>query len=49
MLNNVVRKYQSWKRYRTTLGELAQLTDRELQDLGINRGDIHRCARAAVQ
>ncbi|MFD1694407.1 DUF1127 domain-containing protein [Roseibium aestuarii] len=49
MLDTIVRKYQTWKRYRSTFDELSQLTNRELQDLGINRGDIDRFARSATR
>lgn len=34
---------------RTTYAELAGLSDRELIDLGISRGDIRRLAREAAQ
>jgi uncharacterized protein YjiS (DUF1127 family) len=37
---NLVRSYNEWRRYRTTVAELGRLTTRELNDLGINRGDI---------
>lgn len=49
MLDNVVRKYQNWKRFRTTYDELSQLSNRELNDLGIGRADIARHARAAMR
>jgi uncharacterized protein YjiS (DUF1127 family) len=49
MLDNVVRKYQNWKRFRNTYDELSQLSNRELNDLGINRGDIARHARASMR
>ncbi len=41
----LISRYQRWRRYRTTVRELENLTSRELQDLGLNRGDIHRVAR----
>lgn len=34
--------------YRTTVSELSRLSVRELDDLGINRGDIARIAREAA-
>ncbi|SHM70912.1 DUF1127 domain-containing protein [Roseibium suaedae] len=40
MLTSVVRKYQSWRRYRSTYEELSRLSNRELHDLGIARGNI---------
>ncbi|SHM70994.1 DUF1127 domain-containing protein [Roseibium suaedae] len=47
MFTNVARKYQSWKRFRNTYDELSQLSNRELSDLGISRGDIMSLARNA--
>lgn len=49
MLDTVVRKYQNWKRFRTTYDELSQLSNRELDDLGINRADITTFARSAAR
>ena len=37
---NLVRSYNKWRRYRTTVAELGRLSTRELNDLGIGRGDI---------
>ena len=38
------------RRYRQTMNELSALTDRELDDIGMSRGDIEavaeRCARS---
>ncbi|MHC5653803.1 DUF1127 domain-containing protein [Stappia sp.] len=45
MINNIVRKYQSWQKYRRTYDELSRLSNRELADLGIGRGDIQFIAR----
>lgn len=39
----------SWQRYNRTVNELSALSNRELSDLGIARGDIHRVAREAVR
>lgn len=47
MKYNLVSRYQRWRRYRTTVRELENLTTRELEDLGISRADIHRVARQA--
>jgi uncharacterized protein YjiS (DUF1127 family) len=33
-------KLHEWRRYRTCLRELAQLSDRELWDIGLCRSDI---------
>ena len=45
---NLVRSYQSWRRYRETVNELNRLSQRELADLGISRGDINSVARRAI-
>jgi uncharacterized protein YjiS (DUF1127 family) len=37
---NIVRAYNNWRRYRNTVAELGRLDTRELNDLGISRGDI---------
>ena len=42
-------RYASWKRYNRTVSELESLSSRELDDLGIARGDIASVARAAVR
>ena len=44
MLALIARRYRAWRRYETVLRELAQLTDRELADIGISRSDIDRIA-----
>ncbi len=45
ILNNV----RTWNRVRQTRNELYSLSNRELSDLGIARGDIPRIARNAVR
>ena len=45
MFNTFVRQYSSWRRYRSTYNELMKLSNRELDDLGINRGDIDSVAK----
>jgi len=45
---NVARTLTSWRKYRRTVAELGRMTPRELSDLGIERNDIRRVARAAV-
>jgi uncharacterized protein YjiS (DUF1127 family) len=45
---NLIRNYRNWRRYRNTVNELSRLTNRELNDLGITRGDIHFVARRAL-
>lgn len=46
MFNTLVRKYNSWQQYRRTYDELSRLSNRELSDLGIGRGDIDFIARS---
>ncbi|MCB8820480.1 DUF1127 domain-containing protein [Microvirga rosea] len=43
----ILSKIRAYKLYRTTVRELAQLSDRDLADLGIARFDIPRLARDA--
>jgi len=45
---NLIRSYKNWRRYNETVRELNRLNARELDDLGINRADIARVARAAL-
>lgn len=48
IIMNVARSFNNWRRYRQTVTELARMSSRELQDLGINRADIHSLARQSV-
>lgn len=42
---NVIGSFRKWRSYRRTVTELSSLSNRELDDLGINRGDIDFVAR----
>ena len=44
MLSSIVRFIHTWKRYGVAVDELSHLSDRELADIGITRGDIPRIA-----
>ena len=44
LIKNFLQKLRSRQTYRNTYNELAKLTDRELNDIGIGRGDIKRVA-----
>jgi uncharacterized protein YjiS (DUF1127 family) len=44
MLLSIVRFINAWKRYGVAVDELSHLSDRELADIGITRGDIQRVA-----
>jgi uncharacterized protein YjiS (DUF1127 family) len=48
MIMNIAQKLTNWRKYRETVSELGRMSDRELSDLGIGRGDIRRVARTAV-
>lgn len=42
---NPINALRNWQRYNETVRELNRLSNRELADLGITRGDIARIAR----
>ena len=44
-LSLLAAKIAAWRRYRESVRELSRLSDRELNDLGIARGDIEFVAR----
>jgi len=46
---NLARSFNNWRKYRQTVTELGRMSDRELSDLGIGRGDIPYVARNAVK
>lgn len=41
----MITRFNEWRSYRRTVTELAGLTDRELNDIGISRADIAAVAR----
>lgn len=45
---NLLRSYRNWRAYRETVNELGRLSNRQLADLGINRGEIHTIARKVI-
>ena len=45
---NLIRNYRNWRRYRDTVNELSRLSNRELNDLGINRADIAAVANRSL-
>jgi uncharacterized protein YjiS (DUF1127 family) len=45
---NLARSFNNWRKYRQTVTELGRMSSRELQDLGIDRSDIHSVARQSV-
>lgn len=46
---SIFENIRSWNRIRQTRRELSSLSNRELDDLGISRGDIPFVARRAVK
>lgn len=48
LISQILSAIQRWRDVRRTVAELDGLSDRELQDLGISRGDITTIARNAV-
>jgi len=44
----VSEKLSAWRRYREAIRELAQLSNHELHDIGIVRGDIEFIARRSL-
>ena len=44
-IKTLADRFNAWLQYRASIRELQQLTDRELSDLGIARGDIERVVR----
>ncbi len=47
-LKTISEKLAAWRRYREAVRELSQLSDRELEDIGIRRGDIEFMVRRSV-
>ena len=45
---HLAERFARYRTYRTTLNELAMLTDRELTDLGMHRSDIREIAFEAA-
>jgi uncharacterized protein YjiS (DUF1127 family) len=47
-LKTVTEKLKAWSRYREAIRQLSQLSDHELSDIGIGRGDIEAVAKRPV-
>jgi uncharacterized protein YjiS (DUF1127 family) len=47
-LKTISEKLNAWRRFREAVRELSQLSDRELDDIGIRRGDIEYVVRRTV-
>lgn len=48
-LKILAEKLNEWRRYRLSRRELAQLSDRELADIGLSRSEIAFVARRAAR
>ena len=48
-IKSISQKLAAWRRYREAVRELSQLSDRELEDIGIRRGDIPFIASSSAQ
>ncbi|MDZ7822933.1 MAG: DUF1127 domain-containing protein [Ahrensia sp.] len=46
---NIAQSISVWRETRKTARELAKLSDRSLNDLGIERANIHSAAKRAVR
>jgi uncharacterized protein YjiS (DUF1127 family) len=46
-IRTIAEKLAAWRRYREAVRELSQLSDRELEDIGVRRGDIPFIAAGA--
>jgi uncharacterized protein YjiS (DUF1127 family) len=41
---NLIQAFAAWRRYRAAIQQLADLDDRALRDIGLNRTEIQRAA-----
>ncbi|HRE21454.1 MAG TPA: DUF1127 domain-containing protein [Rhabdaerophilum sp.] len=44
-ITHIIARIQAWLRYRRNIEALSQLSDRELADIGLDRGSIEQAAR----
>jgi uncharacterized protein YjiS (DUF1127 family) len=49
IIMNVARSFNNWRKYRQTVSELGRMSNRALNDLGIDRSEIQRVARDATR
>ena len=42
---SIVKNYRAWRRYRMTVSQLNRMSDHELRDIGVERGNIPFVAR----
>lgn len=48
LIKRLETRIRSWWLYRSTVAELGSLTDRQLADIGVTRGEIPSVARASA-
>jgi uncharacterized protein YjiS (DUF1127 family) len=48
MIKSISEKLSTWRRYRDAVRELSQLSDRELSDIGLRRGEIETIVRQSL-
>jgi uncharacterized protein YjiS (DUF1127 family) len=44
MISALISAFAGWRRYRAAVRQLAELDDRSLRDIGLNRTEIKRVA-----
>ena len=49
VVNTLAKRLRRWASYRNTVRELSQLSDRDLHDLGIARGEIRFVAKKSAK
>ena len=47
-IKTIAEKLARWRRYREAVRELSRMSDRELADIGIRRGDIEFIVRQNI-
>ncbi|QIE55318.1 DUF1127 domain-containing protein [Pikeienuella piscinae] len=47
-LTRLVARFNAWRSYRATYRALSALSDAELNDIGLTRGEIARVSRDAI-
>ena len=47
-IKTITQKFMAWRRNRDSVRQLSNLNDRELDDIGINRGEIVAISRLSV-
>ncbi len=48
-IKSLTTKLAAWRRYRDAVRELSQLSDHELGDIGLHRGEIESVARKTAR